>query len=190
MIHRDRVQWINCMRDIVADIRNGNRGSFKELFEDYYPILCVFASKYIKDDELCKDIAQETLLSYWEKRKDFEDIYKVKGYLYMVARNRCLNYLKREQVNQTYLNAVSKESESYFEDNVVEQEMFMLVHKAINILPPQMRTIIQYAMEGLKNPQIAIEMGIAEGTVHSLKKTAYRKLREQLQEYFYFLLFI
>lgn len=178
------------MRDIVAEIRSGDKSSFKELFEDYYPILCVFASKYVKDDELCKDIAQETLLSYWEKRKSFEDIYKVKAYLYMVARNRCLNYLKREQVNQAYLDSASRESESYFEDDVIEQEMFMLVHKAIEVLPPQMRTIIHYAMDGLKNPQIALEMGIAEGTVHSLKKTAYRKLREQLQEHFYLLLFM
>ena len=178
------------MRDIVAEIRSGDKSSFKELFEDYYPILCVFASKYVKDDELCKDIAQETFLSYWEKRKSFEDIYKVKGYLYMVARNRCLIYLKREQVNQAYLDSASRESESYFEDNVIEQEMFMLVHKAIEVLPPQMRTIIHYAMDGLKNPQIALEMGIAEGTVHSLKKTAYRKLREQLQEHFYLLLFM
>ncbi len=101
-----------------------------------------------------------------------------------------MNYLKREQVNQAYLDSASRESESYFEDNVIEQEMFMLVHKAIEVLPPQMRTIIHYAMDGLKNPQIALEMGIAEGTVHSLKKTAYRKLREQLQEHFYLLLFM
>ena len=66
----------------------------------------------------------------------------------------------------------------------------MLVRKAIEGLPPQMRTIIKYAMEGLKNPRIASEMGIAEGTVHALKKTAYRKLREQLKEHFYLLLFI
>ena len=80
------------MRNIVTDIRGGDKDSFKEFFEDYYPILCVFSSKYVKNEEQCKDIAQETLLSYWEKRADFEDIYKVKGFLYMVARNRCLNY--------------------------------------------------------------------------------------------------
>lgn len=77
-------QWnwkkqIECnMRNIVADIREGDKNSFKEFFGDYYPILCVFASKYVKNEEQCKDIAQETLLSYWEKRADFEDIYKVK----------------------------------------------------------------------------------------------------------------
>ena len=157
------------MRNIVTDIRGGDKDSFKEFFEDYYPILCVFSSKYVKNEEQCKDIAQETLLSYWEKRADFEDIYKVKGFLYMVARNRCLNYLKREQVNQAYVDEANRESEEYFQEEVIEQETYMLVRKAIEGLPPQMRTIIKYAMEGLKNPQIASEMGIAEGTVHALK---------------------
>lgn len=174
--------------DIVADIRIGNKNSFKEFFADYYPILCVFASKYVKDEEQCKDIAQETLLSYWEKRADFEDIYKVKGFLYMVARNRCLNYLKREQINQAYVSEAMLGSEQYFHEEVIEQETYALVRKAIEALPLQMRTIIRYTMEGLKNPQIAAEMGIAEGTVHSAKKAAYRKLREQLREHFYVLL--
>ncbi|MCB6972620.1 MULTISPECIES: RNA polymerase sigma-70 factor [Butyricimonas] len=178
------------MQDIVADIRGGNKNSFKEFFEDYYPILCVFASKYVKDDEQCKDIAQEALLSYWEKRKDFEDIYKVKGFLYMVARNRCLNYLKREQVNRAYVNEANLESEEYFHEEVIEQETYRLVQEAVDALPQQMRTIIKYAMEGMKNPRIAVEMGIAEGTVHALKKTAYRKLREQLKEHFYLLLLV
>ena len=108
----------------------------------------------------------------------------------MVARNRCLNSLKREQVNQAYVDEANRESEEYFQEEVIEQETYMLVRKAIEGLPPQMRTIIKYAMEGLKNPQIASEMGIAEGTVHALKKTAYRKLREQLKEHFYLLFFV
>ncbi len=178
------------MHNIVEDIKIGDKRAFKELFEDYYPILCVFAGKYIKNDEVCKDIAQETLLCYWEKRADFEDIYKVKGFLYTVAHNSCLNYLKKEKIGQVYFDAeVNNGQETYFEDNVIEQEMFMMVRKAIESLPPQMRLIIQYAMEGMKNPQIAREMGIAEGTVHSLKKTAYRKLRDELRDYVYLLLF-
>lgn len=50
-------QWnwkkqIECnMRNIVADIREGDKNSFKEFFGDYYPILCVFASKYVKNEE-------------------------------------------------------------------------------------------------------------------------------------------
>ena len=91
------------MKSIVEAIRQGDQAAFRELFEDYYPILCVFAMKYLCDEEQCKDVAQDTLLSYWEKREDFEDIYKVKGYLYKVAHNHCMNILKRLKIGEQYL---------------------------------------------------------------------------------------
>lgn len=177
------------MHTIIDDIKLGSKTAFRELFEDYYPILCVFASKYIGDEEQCKDIAQEALLTYWQNRENFMELYKVKNYLYTVARNQCLNLIKRGKVDANYVKEVSRESESYFEDEILRQETYLLVRKAVNTLPSQMHKIIELAMQGKKNAEIAIELGIAEGTVHALKKTAYKKLRDQLQEYFYFLLF-
>ena len=42
-------------------------------------------------------------------------------------------------------------------------------------------------MCGKKNSEIAAELSIAEGTVHALKKAAYKKLRKKLKEHFYLL---
>ena len=177
------------MDSIIESIRQGDKTAFRELFEDYYPILCVFAMKYIRDEEQCKDIAQETLLTYWQNRQDFEDIYKVKGYLYMVARNRCLNVIRREHVDEHYVQEALLESDGYFENEMIRQETYLMVRKAVDALPSQMRRIIELAMQGKKNAEIAGELAIAEGTVHTLKKTAYKKLRDQLKEHFYLLLF-
>ncbi|MEI3154793.1 MAG: sigma factor [Odoribacter sp.] len=60
------------MNDLIEDIKGGNKAAFRELFEDYYPVLCVFAMRYLHDEEQSKDIAQETLLTYWQKRADFK----------------------------------------------------------------------------------------------------------------------
>ena len=177
------------MRNLAAEIKNGDINAFKELFDDYYPMLCVFAGKYIKNDEACKDIAQEALLSYWENRMNFDDIYKVKGFLYKVVHNRCLNDIKHNQIRDKHLASIHEEN-TVFEAEVLEQETYLLVRKAVDTLPKQMRTIIQFAIEGMKNTEIAEKMCLAEGTVKTLKKIAYRKLRMQLQDYFYLLLFI
>lgn len=177
------------MNDLIEDIKGGNKAAFRELFEDYYPVLCVFAMRYLHDEEQSKDIAQETLLTYWQKRADFEDILKVKGYLYMVARNRCLNVLKRVRVDEHYLRELTLEPDFIFEDEVVRQETYLLVRKAVDTLPCQMRRIIELAMAGKRNAEIAVELAIAEGTVHTLKKTAYKKLRDHLKQHFYLLLF-
>lgn len=177
------------MKHLIEDIRQGDRTAFRELFEDYYPVLCVFAMRYLHDEEVCKDIAQETLLTYWQNRRDFSTIFKVKAYLYMVARNRCLNLLKRERVDDRYMQEIVQQPDYYFEDEVVRQETYLLVRKAVNALPDQMRRIIELAMLGKRNAEIAEELAIAEGTVHTLKKTAYKKLRDRLQEHFYLLIF-
>ena len=177
------------MKSIVEAIRQGDQAAFRELFEDYYPILCVFAMKYLCDEEQCKDVAQDTLLSYWEKREDFEDIYKVKDYLYKVAHNHCMNILKRLKIGEQYLQEEFSEVEESFEKEMIRQETWLLVRKAVRTLPAQMRRVIELTMEGNKNAEIALELGIAEGTVHDLKKTAYKKLREQLTDHFYLLLF-
>lgn len=179
-------------QDIVSNIKRGDLHAFKEFFDDYYIMLCVFAARYLKDDEQCKDVAQEALTGYWEKREDFDDIHKVKGYLYTVTRNHCLNILRHEKVSLNYRKMYEEEleSERVFEEQVIEQETYLLVRNAVDKLPPQMRKIIRYSLDGMSNPQIAKEMGIGEGSVKSLKQTAYRKLRAQLKGHFYLLLFI
>lgn len=51
-----------------------------------------------------------------------------------------------------------------------------------------MKAIMQLSLEG-KNAEIADRLNISTETVHTLKKIAYKKLRENLKDYYYFLLF-
>lgn len=175
------------IENIIADIRRGNKNAFKKLFDDYYPILCVFSSHYIEDKEVCKDIAQDALLAYWERKKDFNDILKVKSFLYTVTRNKCLNHLKHEQLEIPVFSG-QEEFDNGFEAAIIEQETFRIVRKAVEELPTQMRNIILYSMKGLKKHEIANKLQISEGTVHTLKKIAYRKLRKTLKDINYTLL--
>lgn len=150
------------IENIIADIKRGNKQAFKKLFDDYYPILCVFSFHYVEDKEVCKDIL------------------KVKSFLYTVTRNKCLNYLKHAQLDIPFFHG-KEEYDNGFEAEIIEQETFRIVRKAVEELPTQMRNIILYSMKGLKNNEIADKLQISEGTVHKLKKIAYRKLRESLK---------
>ena len=95
------------IENIIADIKRGNKQAFKKLFDDYYPILCVFSFHYVEDKEVCKDIVQDALLAYWERKEDFNDILKVKSFLYTVTRNKCLNYLKHAQLDIPFFHGFS-----------------------------------------------------------------------------------
>lgn len=165
----------------MAEIRRGSKQAFKQLFDDYYPVLCAFAYHYIKSGEVCEDIVQETFLAYWERREDFDDILKVKSFLYAVVRNKSLNYLKHDEIDISdyadELDGLDTDSETA----IIEQETYRMVRKAVDGLPSQMRNIIVLSINGLTRHEIAEQLQISEGTVHALKKIAYRKLRETLK---------
>ena len=60
------------------------------------------------------------------------------------------------------------------------QETLRLLSFAISQLPPQTREIIQLGLEGNNNTEIADLLHISVNTVKSMKKSAYRRLREIL----------
>ena len=66
-----------------------------------------------------------------------------------------------------------------------QEESYRILVDAIEKLPPQMKSIMQLALEGKSNPEIAETLNISGETVHSQKKIAYRKLRVYLKDYYY-----
>ena len=168
----------------------GSIPAYKELFADYYPILCCFAEKFLSNEDTCKDVAQEALLKYWESRDNFNSIYQVKSFLYVVTKNMALNIIKKGSKQVDIENSQGYISESDINNSIIEHETLLLVRKAVDNLPKRMKEIIEFTLMGVQNSDIAERLSIAEGTVHSLKKRAYKKLKESLGSSFYFLIIL
>ena len=156
---------------------------FKKLFDKFYQALCVFASTYLKDDALSADIVQEGFVKFWNKREGFDNYFKVKSFLYTIVRNDCLNYIRDYKLRREDLSVV--ESLEFYTETLVEEEAYRMFYNAVESLPHQTRQVILLSLDGLKNSEIAGQLGIAESSVHTLKKIAYKKLREILREYYY-----
>lgn len=41
---------------------------FESVFHKYYASLCYFANKFVRDDEVARDIVQEVFLRFWESK--------------------------------------------------------------------------------------------------------------------------
>ena len=99
-------------------------------------------------------------------------------------------YLRdREEAADVVQEEWIEDSEQEFRNQVMEEEVHRIFNHAIDNLPLQMRTVIRYSLDGLKNSEIAEKMGLAEGTIHAYKKEAYRKLKISMREYYYLLPF-
>ena len=119
-------------------------------------------------------------------RDDFMYVHQIKSFLYTSVRNKSLNELEHTKVMNEYAQKVQEMSkDSFFQDKVIAEESYRILVDAIEKLPPQMKSIMQLALEGKSNPEIAETLNISGETVHSQKKIAYRKLRVYLKDYYY-----
>lgn len=178
---------------------------FESCFKELYPSLCSFAFQYLKDRNLSEDVVQEAFVKLWDKYSQFDQFYKVKAFLYITVRNGSINQLNSIKVVDKYYNTTKDnpiEKDADFEMQIIENEVNMLLYKAIETLPSQTQKIIKLSIENKKNQEIADQLNISIDTVKTLKKRAYKALREELSDHYltiilllslinsYFLIFI
>ncbi len=165
---------------------------FKRFFELYFESVYRFARKYTKEVDIARDIAQDTFIRLYERRKDFDVPEKAKSFIYVTARNLCLDYLKHQKIQEEYhqKQALSEKEEADFLQEITYQESLRILHRAIDTLPPQTRNILLLGLNGKNNNEIAEALNVSVNTVKSLKKSAYTSLRGQLKDSTLFLLFL
>ena len=174
---------------LILDFKRWKVDSFKQFFENFYPSLCLFAHKYTKDHDVSLDIVQEAFVYIWNKNEDLNSLNSVKAYLYKYVKNRSLNYL-RDAERRKILNFEHLDSEVFFRDNLIEEEIYQAIYVAIKTLPPQGQMVIEYALDGLKIHEIAEKLNISINTVKTIKLRAFKSLREELKDNIFILFFL
>jgi RNA polymerase sigma-70 factor (ECF subfamily) len=170
-------------------VKCGDIKAFKHFFEGFYPSVCVFARKYLKDSDLAEDLAQEAFIEFWKQKEKFTDLKAMKGFIYTVTRNKCLNHLKLKGIRE---NILKNEffAEDHFYELILEEETYRHVHQAVNSLASQSRKIVWLSLEGNRNQEIADHLNVSVNTVKTLKKNAYKELRIQLKDQVFVLLLL
>jgi len=163
--------------------------TFEELFRDNYARLCHFAMQFLKDDDAAKDIVQEVFVTYWNMDKNLApNASTTQAFLYSSVKNACLNKLRRQKLEQGFLNDQDADpSEDAVALNaMIRSEVIAELHKVITTLPENCQKIFRMGyLEGLKNPQIANELGISINTVKTQKKRGLQLLKVRLNPDFF-----
>ena len=139
---------------------------FHNIFKEYYAALCSFAFQYMEDADMSADIVQDVFAKLWQIRDDFFYLHQVKAFLYTAVRNHALNELEHSKVAHEYeQKIIAKKADAFFLDAIVEEETFRILSEAIEKLPTQMRAIMQLALEGKKNAEIAERLNVSSEKV-------------------------
>jgi RNA polymerase sigma-70 factor (ECF subfamily) len=74
--------------------RQGSPEAFKMLFFEHYPELFSFSSMLLQHRAVAQKVTMEIFFLLWNRRADLDDAKRIKAFLYLAARNRCLQQLR------------------------------------------------------------------------------------------------
>lgn len=163
------------MRNIVCD----DREAFALLTAKYYSSLCIFAESILGDDQAAKDVVQEAFAYLWEKRRKLDNVLSVRNYLYTSVRNYCLISFRAAKIRTRAADRATIPDEDA-DFGFIKAETIRLLSEAIDSLPPRSAEVMWLTLEGLRQENIAAQMGISVATVKALKSNGIIKLRKIL----------
>jgi RNA polymerase sigma factor (sigma-70 family) len=178
---------------LVQQSLGGNERTFEELFKRYHPALfkCIFTM--LGDYDQACDIEQQVFLQLYLSLPTLETQRPLKNWLLQVARNRCIDALRRKKfVHFSELDMSTDEDENTMftcvpdprplPDEIIEhRDLQESLLKAIKCLPPKYRSVVllRYAAE-LTFPEIGKALGMPEATAKTYFSRAKPLLRASL----------
>lgn len=169
---------------INENLYKRNSTEIKELYTKFYSRLVYFSFQIIGDKEHAEDIAQDAFIKYWNLSElTFENEFAIKKFLYGMVRNSSLNVLRHNKIAQKYLHDfVEPVEEETIIHALIRSELIAQIYAALNKLPESCKKIsIMGHLEGLRNYEIAQQLGISVNTVKTQKQRALKHLRINLQ---------
>lgn len=169
---------------------NDDEESFRQLFEYYYPALCVYARRFVDEKEVREDIVQDVFFSLWGNRKQINVQLSARSYLTTCVRNHSLNFLRHRTVTACD-RLIQEKIPLYAESNddvYTLTELQELLANALCKLPPAYRQVFELnRFEDKSYGEIAKEMNISARTVERYKNKAIEILKKELRDFLPFL---
>ena len=157
-----------------------DKATFDKMFNEWYAQFVYFAYYFINDAEVCRDIVSDAFEYLWRNYDKIEEI-TAKTYLYTIIRTRCIDYLRKQNIHEEYVEFASQlasrivESHSHESDNRI-----LLIRKAMEKLTPYNCRILEACyIQNKKYKEVAEEMGITVNTVKTLISRALSFVRNK-----------
>ena len=160
-----------------------NDSTFADLFKSYFQDLMRFVCSYVNDEEVAKDIVHEVFFALLRNKKRLDVSYSMKSYLFTLARNYALNYLKHLRVIAMNEREVSDLLENAGEELGVYEERLNRLNEKLAELPEKQREVLMKCfVEGRKYKDVADEMEISVNSLKTHISRGLKFLRNELRE--------
>jgi len=176
-------------------LKEGNPSAFEELFKQTFPRMLGYCKLFIHDQAQANDLVQECFVKLWEKRNTIKTTQSIESLLFVMLRNKCLNYLRDQKLRDYEKDIESiKENELQYlyqldfigkEEKTLEESLIEAIRASVEKLPEKRKLVfIKAKIEGKKNKDVAEELGISLKAVEKHLHQAKEQIRTEVLEKF------
>jgi RNA polymerase sigma factor (sigma-70 family) len=168
---------------LIAMARAGNPGAFEAIVDRYQGRLLGFCRQMLGSTEDAEDVLQEVFVNAYRAMLADEREINLRPWLYRIARNRCLNYLRKPKADaQESMDMVPEVDAASTAERVHNREEFRQILSDVNKLPETQRAaLLLREMDALSYEEIAAAMDTTVPSVKSLLVRARISLAEASQ---------
>jgi len=170
-------------------LENGDTTAYNELLKLYRDPLYFMLYEKVNDKELAKDLTIESLGKAFNKLHLYTPIYTFSTWLFTVARNHCIDYLRKNKLSTISIDKIILNSEGKAtnldlkssdlnpEQKLERKQRIAMLRQVVDSLKPNYRTLVKLRyFKEMTYDEIAIKLDIPIGTV----KAQLHRSREQL----------
>ncbi|MFT3863845.1 MAG: sigma-70 family RNA polymerase sigma factor [Solirubrobacterales bacterium] len=168
---------------LIAMARAGNPGAFETIVDRYQGRLLGFCRQMLGSTEDAEDVLQEVFVNAYRAMLADEREINLRPWLYRIARNRCLNHLRKPSADaQESMDMVPEVEAASTAEKVHNREEFRQIIADVNKLPETQRSaLLLREMDALSYEEIADAMETTVPSVKSLLVRARISLAEASQ---------
>ncbi len=168
---------------LIAMIRSGNAGAFETIVDRYQGRLLGFCRQMLGSTQDAEDVLQEVFVNAYKAMLADEREINLRPWLYRIARNRCLNHLRKPTADaQESMDMVPMVEAASTAEKVHNREEFRQLLTDVGKLPETQRSaLLLREMDAMSYEEIAQAMDTSVPSVKSLLVRARISLAEASQ---------
>jgi RNA polymerase sigma-70 factor (ECF subfamily) len=173
------IEWTDL--DLVAGLFNAREDAYSEIYRRHSASVTAAARMILIRDHRCEDVVAEVFVSLWCYPEKFDPARgTLLAYLRLKARGRSIDMV-RSDTARTRRETSGRPSPQEFDGDgaLIGAESSLAVREALVQLPAGQREAIVLAFySGLSYLQVAVRLGIPEGTAKSRIRAGLSRLRQ------------
>lgn len=175
---------------LIEECRGGNLKNFGKLVEQTSPFAFSLAFRMLGDEDLAKDVVQESMVSIWQKLNKIRSAEVYKTWIYRIVINKCYDELRHKKRNREYVadektwqtlsEKISQMPSSQMENDETSRIIGMLTDK---LSPKQKAIFILSEIEEMTSDEISDITGISKTLIKANLYHARKSISGMIEKY-------